>query len=67
MHTTSIMLRRIISAHSTSKIVNYHYYCLMNISNLVNETQHNMLLGKDIPLTPLIIPQNDLHSKEVSD
>lgn len=39
----------------------------MNISNLVNEKQQNMLLEKHIPLTPLIIFQNDLHSKEVSD
>jgi len=56
MHTTSTMLRRAISAHSPSKIVSYHYSCLMNISNFVNEKQHNMLLEKDITLMPLIIP-----------
>lgn len=65
MHTSSITLRRVLSAHSLSKVVNYR--CLMNISNLVNEKEHNMLLEKDILLTPLIIPQNDLRSKEVSD
>lgn len=62
MHTTSVMLRRISSAHNPSNIVNYCYSCLMNISELVNEKQHSMFLEKDTPLTPLIRPQNDLHS-----